>query len=265
MLPSLGPWRCALKIVTYNVHKCRGMDGRTEVRRIVDVLGRIDADVVALQEIFGPVEGGTGQADRIASELGFDLAFGQTMEKRGRPYGNAVLSRWPITWSNSFELAWTRRDRRGCLRADIEAPFGRVHMFNVHMGTSYFERRHQIRSLVEEDLLLNAADGPRLVVGDFNEWVNGLTTRVLRSQFDGIDMRLHAGRRRSYPGVLPFLHLDHIYFEPPLEIDQVQLVRNRQTLVASDHLPLVAEFSVADSALDGPRHTTPSSASSLSA
>jgi endonuclease/exonuclease/phosphatase family metal-dependent hydrolase len=117
-------------------------------------------------------------------------------------------------------------------------------MFNVHMGTSYFERRHQVRSLVEEELLLSADDGPRLIAGDFNEWVNGLTTRVLRSRFDFIDMRRHAGRRRSYPGLLPFLHLDHIYFEPPLEVAQVELVRNRQTLIASDHLPLVAEFSI---------------------
>jgi endonuclease/exonuclease/phosphatase family metal-dependent hydrolase len=220
------------------------MDGRTEVRRIVDVLGEIDADIVALQEIFGPGVRGPGQVDRIGSELGLNLAFGRTTEKRGRPYGNAVLSRWPIDWSNSFDLAWTRRDQRGCLRADIDSPFGRIHMFNIHMGTSYFERRHQIRSLVGEELLLNAGEGPRLLVGDFNEWVSGLTTRILRSQFDCIDMRVHVGRRRSYPGLLPFLHLDHIYFEPPLEITQVELVRNRKTLLASDHLPLVAEFAV---------------------
>lgn len=227
------------------------MDGRTEVRRIVDVLQEIDADIIALQEVFGPGERDRGQAGQIASDLGFDLAFGQTMHKRGRPYGNAVLSRWPIEGSNSFELAWTRRDQRGCLRADIEAPFGRIHMFNIHMGTSYFERRHQIRSLVEEELLVNADDGPRLLVGDFNEWINGLTTRILKSRFDCIDMRLHVGKRRSYPGLLPFLHLDHIYFESPLEIDRVQLVRNRQTLIASDHLPLVAQFSVADSEVAG--------------
>ena len=137
-------------------------------------------------------------------------------------------------------------------------------MFNVHMGTSYFERRHQIRSLVEEELLVEADDGPRLLVGDFNEWVNGLTTRVLRSRFDCIDMRLHAGRRRSYPGLMPLLHLDHIYFEHPLEIDQVQLVRNRQTLVASDHLPLVADFSVAETR-DEEANDALSSAGSLSA
>ena len=52
-------------------------------------------------------------------------------------------------------------------------------------------------------------------MGDFNEWVTGLTTRVLREKFESLDMELHLRRKKAYPGLLPFLHLDHIYFERP--------------------------------------------------
>ncbi len=81
-----------------------------------------------------------------------------------------------------------------------------------------------------------------VLIGDFNEWVSGLTTKVLRERFESLNMQLHIRRKRSYPGLLPLLHLDHIYFEKPLQIDTAELVRNRKTLVASDHLPLVARF-----------------------
>jgi endonuclease/exonuclease/phosphatase family metal-dependent hydrolase len=57
-------------------------------------------------------------------------------------------------------------------------------------------------------------------------------------------MELHIRRKKSYPGLLPFLHLDHVYFERPLHIEQAELIRDRRTLVASDHLPLVAQFGI---------------------
>ena len=235
-----------MKIVTYNVHKCRGMDGRTHVRRIADVLGEIDADIVALQEVFASEHGRHSQVEVIAAELGFELAFGRTRYLKGRPYGNAILSRWPIRSISSFSLRWTRREQRGCVRADIETPSGIIHAFNIHMGTSYFERRHQIRSFLEARHVEVGLSGPRVLVGDFNEWVAGLTTRVLRDKFESLNMQLHIRRKRSYPGLLPLLHLDHIYFERPLHLEQAQLVRNRKSLVASDHLPLVAKFTRPD-------------------
>jgi endonuclease/exonuclease/phosphatase family metal-dependent hydrolase len=42
-----------LRIATYNIHRCRGIDGRTRPERIAAVLRSIDADVVALQEVVG--------------------------------------------------------------------------------------------------------------------------------------------------------------------------------------------------------------------
>ena len=59
-----------------------------------------------------------------------------------------------------------------------------------------------------------------------------------------MDLRQHLRRRRTYPGVFPFLHLDHIYYEGTVEVMKVELPRTRRSLMASDHLPLVAELQV---------------------
>jgi endonuclease/exonuclease/phosphatase family metal-dependent hydrolase len=218
------------------------MDGRTQIRRIIDVLGEIDADIVALQEVFASEHGRQSQLESIASELNLDAAFGRCCSIGGRPYGNAILSRWPILSTKTFHLAWTRRQQRGCIRADVATPLGRIHAYNIHMGTSYFERRHQIQSFITDDHVLNGIEGPRVLVGDFNEWVRGLTTKVLSEKFESLNLQMHVKRRRSYPGLLPLLHLDHMYFERPLQVQRAELIRTRLAKVASDHLPLVATF-----------------------
>jgi endonuclease/exonuclease/phosphatase family metal-dependent hydrolase len=51
-------------------------------------------------------------------------------------------------------------------------------------------------------------------------------------------------RRRTYPGLFPILHLDHIYYAGRLEVLAVELARTRLSLVASDHLPLVADVRI---------------------
>ncbi len=88
--------------------------------------------------------------------------------------------------------------------------------------------------------------GPRLVLGDFNEWVHGMVTRTLVSEFHLTDLRAHLARVRSYPALLPVLNLDHIYFDHHLRIEQAFFHRTRRSLIASDHLPLVADLVLAE-------------------
>ena len=119
----------------------------------------------------------------------------------------------------------------------------RLHVFNVHLGTGFMERRYQAARLMSEDVLAQPSlSGLRLVLGDFNEWVSGLTTRLLRETFQTFQPR-HALRfPKTFPGILPFTTLDHCYYEAPLELVATALWRSRTALVASDHLPLLADF-----------------------
>jgi endonuclease/exonuclease/phosphatase family metal-dependent hydrolase len=111
------------------------------------------------------------------------------------------------------------------------------------MGTAFLERRSQVRRLLDSAILHNEElHGARIMLGDFNEWTRGLTTRLLGSHMKSADIANHLRRAKTYPGVLPFLHLDHIYFDETLEMEKLTLHRSRKALIASDHLPLVADF-----------------------
>jgi endonuclease/exonuclease/phosphatase family metal-dependent hydrolase len=237
-----------IRVATYNIHKCRGLDRRTSAARIADVLREFNADVIALQEAFSsPGSGGEhDQARFIAEQLGFTYCFGATRKHGVSLYGNMLLSRFALRSNRNHDISASRREPRGCLRADVETPEGSLlHVFNVHLGTAFLERRKQARKLVS-DVILNHSDltAPRIVLGDFNEWTRGLTTRLMCAHFDNPDVRTHLRRSRTYPGVLPFLHLDHIYFDPSLRLESLTLHRSRTALVASDHLPLIADFVV---------------------
>lgn len=238
----------SLRVVTYNIHKCKGLDRRVRPERIVDVLRSIDADIVALQEVLS-IEGGTPhqhQARYIAEELGMVSAFGRTCHKRGGHYGNLLLTRFPIRNSHCYDISSpTRREPRGCLRADIDLQAITLHVFNLHLGTGYVERKIQAWRMSNEAIFERPQlNGPRIILGDFNEWTRGAVSKFLRSNFTAAEPRHHMRRSKTYPGVLPFLHLDHIYFDPVLRLRKLTLCRDRTALVASDHLPLIADFAI---------------------
>ncbi|HEX8493882.1 MAG TPA: endonuclease/exonuclease/phosphatase family protein [Pyrinomonadaceae bacterium] len=234
------------RIVTYNVHKCRGLDRRVRPERIAMVLREAKADIIALQEVLS-VEGRERerhQARFIAEELGMDYHIGENRRLDGGAYGNVVLSRWPLRAAHNYDITWSGRERRGCLRVDVPLDKGRVlHIFNVHLGTAFLERRHQARQLTGDGILRQPElSGARVVLGDFNEWTHGLASRLLSQHFESADIRHHLRRGRTYPGVLPLVHLDHVYYDQALTLERLTLHRSRTALVASDHLPLVADF-----------------------
>jgi endonuclease/exonuclease/phosphatase family metal-dependent hydrolase len=120
-----------------------------------------------------------------------------------------------------------------------------LHLFNFHLGTGFLERRWQARRIAEIELIRSRdLRGPRIVVGDFNEWTRGLVSTMFAAELRGADIRVRLKQRRTYPGILPVLHLDHIYYDDDLVLEHVFLHRSRKALVASDHLPLVADFAV---------------------
>jgi endonuclease/exonuclease/phosphatase family metal-dependent hydrolase len=233
-----------VRIATYNIHRCRGMDRRVTPGRIADVLRDINADVIALQEVVGAGPDGSGQAEAIGAALGMGWIMAPVRHLRRHLFGNVVLSRFPILNHSQYDLSWRTCEARGCQRADLELGSGRVlHVYNVHLGTAVLERRYQaprLAAFVHD----HRVTGPKIILGDFNEWMRGLATQTLSSLFQSIDLQPHLRRRWTYPGIFPVLHLDHIYYEGRVDVRSVELPRTRRALIASDHLPLVANLTI---------------------
>jgi endonuclease/exonuclease/phosphatase family metal-dependent hydrolase len=230
-----------IRVATYNIHRSRGLDGRTRPERIAAVLAGLKADVLALQEVIGAGPAGGGHAEELGAALGMGWVMAPARHLRGALFGNVVLSRFPVRQHAQYDLSWKTCEPRCLQRVDVDIDGLVLHLYNVHLGTAFLERRFQaqrLAALVSD----RRVPSPKLVLGDFNEWTRGLATSLLSERLQAVDLRTHLRRRRTYPGIFPILHLDHIYYAGHVEIVGVELPRTRLSLVASDHLPLVADI-----------------------
>jgi endonuclease/exonuclease/phosphatase family metal-dependent hydrolase len=219
------------------------MDRRTRPDRIATVLRAIGADIIALQEVVGAGPRGASHIEEIGAALAMGWVMSPARLWRGHQFGNATLSRFPILDHAEHNLSWKTCEERSLQRADIDVHGHTLHVYNVHLGTAILERRYQaerLASIVTD----KHVGGAKIVLGDFNEWMRGATTALLSGKLKSVDLSNYLKRRRTYPGLFPLLHLDHIYYAGRLEIVGIELPRTRLSLVASDHLPLVADIRV---------------------
>ena len=239
-----------MRVVSWNIHGGVGSDGRRDLSRIAALLHDLQCDVAALQEVGDPhraarVSEVADHAAWLGRRLGWFVAYGPNLVLRGRPYGNAVLSRYPIAHAHNYDLSVPNREPRGCLRADLSLPDGRnLHLFNLHLGLSGGERRRQAAMLLSADLLRDTAlTAPLVVCGDFNMWspLPGPILRLLRTSLRDAAV-LARSRRATYPSLLPLLRLDRAYVDDGVAVLACGVVNDPRTRAASDHLPLWVEL-----------------------
>ncbi len=153
---------------------------------IVDELRRVDADVIALQEVWAA--DGTSSADVIADELGHSRVVAADLEMEpGVLFGNAVLSRWPITSSEARRLPAGDADdeRRLVLRADVESPTMPLQVFSTHLNWRFDQsevRQLQVETIAEFVQDSRPRSYPPIVCGDFNAEPTSDEMRTLTGQ-----------------------------------------------------------------------------------
>ncbi|GAC1662018.1 MAG: endonuclease/exonuclease/phosphatase family protein [Acidobacteriaceae bacterium] len=226
-----------IRLVSYNIHKCKGMDGLVRPQRFIRLLSDLAPDVAALQEVLLP------HAEYIVGAMpGYQLFFSTSRLHNGAAYGNATLARETVALSQVLDISTPGRERRTVLQTDIQTNQGSVHLFNVHLGTSFFERRLQTELLLSPKVLSQPTlRHPRILAGDFNEWARGVCTRRLAQEF--CHPHLHRPKR-NYPGVIPLFHLDRIYFDCVVKVIDFAIVRTPLSLLASDHVPILADLDI---------------------
>jgi endonuclease/exonuclease/phosphatase family metal-dependent hydrolase len=163
----------ALRIVTLNIWN-RGGPWEARLEAIRAGLADLDPDVVGLQEVLRPTTAeGPDQAKLIAADLGYHTAYGASFDSGGVEFGNAILSKFPITRSEVFALPQIDTpDERCLLFAELDAPFSRVPFFVTHLSWRFNEgsaREAQVKAIAEHVRQLCPIEGfPPVLVGDFN-------------------------------------------------------------------------------------------------
>lgn len=140
--------------------------------RILRVLEGLNPDLIALQEVWK--EDQVCQAQEIATHLGYSFAYTGASEINGIQFGNAILSRWPMIWSDSYPLSSVPSNdgSRNCrlLHARVQGPRGTLEVFSTHLSYLPFEsgyRQSQVADICHRVGAANSAVPP-ILMGDFN-------------------------------------------------------------------------------------------------
>ncbi len=239
-----------LRVATYNVHGCRGMDARRSEERIAKVITRLNVDAIGLQELDlnRRRSAGVDQAAVIANQLGWHHFFHPALRVADEQYGDAILSRYPMRLRKAQELpsVMTRvcPESRAAIWVEIETPDGAVQVINTHLGLGRRERFMQAQLLAGPDWLGSVgSDDPLILLGDFNSLPGSPPFQLLARQLRDARTFIHpTPKLRTFPTRLPLLAVDHILVNDRWQVDSIKVVRDAATRIASDHFPLAADL-----------------------
>jgi endonuclease/exonuclease/phosphatase family metal-dependent hydrolase len=247
-----------LRLMTYNTHGCSGMDGRVSPRRIARVIREHSPDIVALQELdLGRRRSrAEDQAAIIARELDMQVVFCPTVTRGDEHYGHALLSRWPIEVVKRARLphdpaSWWQ-EPRAAIWARVVVAGQVINLVTTHLGLGVRERELQIRALLGPEWLDGVwHEEPVLVCGDFNALPGSVPHRIAAAQLRDVQAGA-AGHRplATFSSLQPLVRIDHIFASRHFSPQQIAVVRNDASRVASDHLPLMADLRIATAAAD---------------
>ena len=235
-----------MRLLSWNIHKgIGGRDRRYALQRIIDCIDHERPDLVCLQEVDRLV--GRSQFDDQPRLLGQSLdlqsIFQANVSVANGTYGNLILSRWAVGSTHRISLKRGIRKARGAQLVHVETPEGVIHLVNTHLGLDEKERHWQVEFLLAHKLFQSSAAIPTLIAGDFNDGRDTLAERSLASHgFHQVTSP--AAEFRSFPSWLPVGSLDKVFIRGALKTERVRVVRTSLARVASDHLPIVVEFSL---------------------
>lgn len=252
-----------LRLLCYNVHGCRGMDGKYSPQRIVRVISREQPDIICLQEIDQgrTRSGGVQQIEEIARSLKTDYSFHSVFEVDDGEFGNAVLSHHRLVQLGRGPLPALGRtvpnlEPRGVLRVQVCLEVGCIEVVNTHLSILERERQLQVAELISGHWLQPDGGGPTVprdgaelrplvLCGDFNASPRSFTCRRVGEYLDNIDRRWPGARKlKTWSSRVALRRIDQVFVNGSVDVVGVHVPRNRLTRVASDHLPLVVDLEV---------------------
>lgn len=238
-----------IRIMTYNVHGCKGMDSKISPQRIARVIALHNPDIVALQELdmnrIRSLE--IDQPHTIAKELEMFYHFHPSLEIEEQQYGNAILSKFPIELILAKSLPTIidkGMETRGAIWVSIDIKGVRLQIMNTHLGLNNREQIKQVNALLGSDWIGSKKYcEPAILIGDFNASSNSNVCKLIKNKFDDAQEQLEGHKpKATWFGHFPLRRIDHVFVSNNIKVKRVHVASTYLDKISSDHLPLIVDI-----------------------
>lgn len=234
-----------LRLMTWNIHHGEGIDGQLDLERIAAVITDQAVDLVALQEVDKGVER-TARRDlpgELAALTGMTALFSNNFSYQGGEYGNAILSRLPVTsWTNTHLEMLRPGEQRGVLQATVDWHGTPLRFLSTHIDYRRDDAERLANVAQFQQLAARSATRFFVIAGDFNDFPDSRTYRGMSEVFTEAWATVGQGDGFTFSSDRPRSRIDYLWVMRGSPLKPVRTWIPQTT--ASDHLPLVAEFVV---------------------
>ena len=244
-----------LRVLSYNIHYGVGMDSNKDLKRIADVINRLNPDIVGLQEVAD--SNMTATISHLTDMIG---VFGASTEKETPNlyhlldipvpesqlfYGDAILSKYPFRYLGNLSIpsASSSRYEAMCVDVNFSEKYGEETM--VRFITTHFDYLRTIGSeyarkaaieVIETAFINDSLNIPYILTGDLNATPRSAPLKLLEEKGWVIE---NAGKElATVPSISPQKQLDYVLVRPKRRwrIIDVSVIEEE---LASDHRPIL--------------------------
>lgn len=234
-----------IRVMSYNTQHCLNyLTRRIDFDLIADTIRACGADVVGLQEMRGKGVRADyeDQTAILAEKLGFHAYFARAILVKGEnPYGNALLSRYPILSAETVPIPDPAEkvygdsyETRCLLKAKLGVGTG-LDVLVTHFGLNPDEAENAVQTVVS-----HLPEKACVLMGDFNVRPENPVLEPIRARlFDTAE--LFDAPKLSWPSDTPRSKIDYLFASRDLAVLDADI----PPIVSSDHRPYVATIELA--------------------
>lgn len=219
-----------LRIMSYNIRNCRGLDNIYDIQRTADVIRNSDADIIAIQEVDSVTRRSKGVdiADTLAILCKMHAYYSTAIEYDGGKYGVAILSRKKAI--ATYRAALPGREEK---RTILIAEYPELTFACTHLSLNEEDR---MASLEIIDSIAKECKKPFIIAGDLNDNPQSPFIKELSRNWKIIA----PNEEPTFPADKPNVTIDYIAAIKECERD-IESVDSKviEEPTVSDHRPIV--------------------------
>ncbi len=227
-----------INFMTFNIQHCQDYVKKTiDVKLMADTIKKGDGQIVGLNEVFGESASSLCQAQQIAARLQYQGFFVQSIDFRGQPFGNALVSKFAPTSVEKIPIPDPVPDTdeyyetRSIIKAQFKNPT--FTLLVSHFGLAKSEQINAVQTIVNE---IQSLKTPIVLMGDFNLVPDDPLLKPIKARLkDTLGKNL-----LSFPSIDPVRKIDYILVSPDINVLEADI----PNLVASDHRPHTAVLEI---------------------